>query len=122
MTLWLDDIREPWKHGYVGADWFKTADTAIAALQTGRYTFASLDHDLSEAATMGMADAKEKTGYTVVCWLEEHPEFWPKDGVKVHSMNPVGARRMREVIEAHYGRRFDSLAMQERQRALEESR
>lgn len=119
MTLWLDNIREPWKHGYVGCEWAKTADEAIALLKTGRITFASLDHDLSETATMGTPTKGEKTGYTVVCWLEEHPEFWPEKGVKVHSMNPVGARRMREVIEAHYHRRFDSLEMQERQRALE---
>ena len=114
-VLWLDDIRQPWKHGYVGADWVKTADEAIAALKTGRYDFASLDHDLSEAATMGCASPDEKTGYTVVCWLEAHPEFWPKDGVKVHSMNPAGAKKMRAIIESHYRRRFDSLEMQERQ-------
>lgn len=53
MTLWLDNIREPWKHGYTGAEWAKTADEAIALLKTGTVTFASLDHDLSEAATMG---------------------------------------------------------------------
>lgn len=116
MKLWLDDVREPWKHGYVGVEWAKTADEAISILKTGRVTFASLDHDLSEMATIGQPGPNEKTGYTVVCWLEEHPEFWPEDGVKVHSMNPVGAKRMRQVIEAHYGRRFDSLVMQERRR------
>jgi hypothetical protein len=117
MTLWLDDIREPWKHGYVGAEWAKTAERAIEVLKTGLVDFASLDHDLSEAAKMGCAPPNEPTGYTVVCWLEANPEFWPERGVKVHSMNPVGAKRMRQVIEAHYGRRFDSLAMQERQYA-----
>lgn len=118
MTLWLDDIRQPWKHGYIGAEWAKTADEAIAILKTGRVTFASLDHDLSEAATMGAAGPEEKTGYTVVCWLEANPEFWPEDGVKVHSMNPSGAIRMRAVIEAHYRCRFDSLEMHERQVAI----
>lgn len=102
MTLWLDDIREPWKHGYVGADWVKTAAEAIAALQTGKYDFASLDHDLSVKATMGQPAPGEETGYTVVCWLEEHPEFWPAQGVRVHSLNPTGAARMRGVIDAHY--------------------
>ena len=120
MTLWLDDIRDPAKHGHIGADWVKTADEAIAALQTGKYDQASLDHDLSEAATMGCADPREKTGYTVVCWLEEHPEFWPEDGVYVHSMNPVGATKMRTVIHAHYGRRFDSMKMCEMQAEMAE--
>ncbi len=114
MILWLDDIRQPWKHGYVGAEWAKTAEQAIAILKTGKVTFASLDHDLSEAATLGKAAPGEKTGYSVICWLEENPEFWPEDGVKVHSMNPAGAARMRAVIEAHYHRRFDSLRVQER--------
>lgn len=110
MTLWLDDIRQPWKHGYVGADWVKTADEAIAALKTGKYDFASLDHDLSEMATIGILQPGEKTGYDVVCWLEQNPQHWPENGVRVHSMNPAGAERMRRVIEAHYGRRFDPLS------------
>ncbi len=121
MTLWLDDVRPPHKHGYVGADWVKTADEAITALATGRYTFASLDHDLSEAATMGASPVTERTGYTVICWLEEHPEFWPEDGVRVHSMNPVGATKMRAVIHAHYGRRFDSLKTCELQEKMAEA-
>ena len=118
MILWLDDIRQPWNHGYIGAQWAKTYEDAIRILETGKVTFASLDHDLSEAATMGCASPGEKTGYSVICWLEDHPQFWPVDGVKVHSMNPSGAMRMRQVIEAHYGRRFDSLRMQEIQKAM----
>lgn len=120
MTLWLDDVRDPQKHGHIGADWVKTADDAIAAIQTGRYDFASLDHDLSEAATMGCAGPKEKTGYTVVCWLEQNPQFWPEDGIAVHSMNPVGATKMRTVIHAHYRRRFDPIQRCEMQRDMAE--
>ncbi len=102
MTLWLDDVREPWRHGFTGAEWVKTADDAIAMLKTGKVRFASLDHDLSEEATLGLASPDEKTGYTVICWLEEHPEFWPQDGCRVHSLNPVGKARMLTVIERHY--------------------
>lgn len=104
MILWLDDIREPWKHGYPGAAWVKTADDAIALLQTGLVGFASLDHDLSEQAAAGAPATGEKTGYTVACWLEEHTEFWPPDGVAVHSLNPAGRERMVGVIQRHYGR------------------
>lgn len=106
MILWLDDIREPWKHGYITAYWVKTAAEAIALLSLGGIHLASLDHDLSEAATMGTPGPNEKTGYTVICWLEAHPEFWPEDGVRVHSMNPVGKAKMLGVIRAHYGRTF----------------
>lgn len=106
MTLWLDDIRDPQKHGYLVADWVKTADEAITALKTGRYDFASLDHDLSVEATLGTPAPDERTGYTVVCWLEENPQYWPQYGTRVHSMNPVGKQKMLLVIHQHYGRTF----------------
>ena len=119
-VLWLDDVRPPHKHGYVGAEWVKTADEAIAALKTGKYDFASLDHDLTEKQSCGFRTPEDRTGLTVVCWLRENPQFWPSGGVKVHSMYAKGSRLMREIIHAHYGRRFDSLEHIERQAALEE--
>jgi hypothetical protein len=67
---------------------------------------ASLDHDLSIAATMGQP-CRELTGYDVVLYMEEH-DIWPPRGVAVHSMNPAGAARMRQVIHRHYGRTFVS--------------
>ncbi len=100
MILWLDDVRPPWKFGYLGAEWVKTADEAIVLLRTGQVTRASLDHDLSVEATMGKVKPGEKTGYDVVLWLEEHPEFFPRDGVLVHSANPVGKQRMLAGLEA----------------------
>jgi|SRR5579859_1576071 len=100
MKLWLDDVREPWKFGAVGFHWAKTADEAIELLKTGKVTFASLDHDLAwEHYSWNDTGEpyKEKTGYDVVCWMEEN-NVWPKDGVVVHSMNPVGRVKMEEVI------------------------
>lgn len=105
MTLWLDDIRPPWQHGFMGAEWAKTAEEAIALLQTGKVTFASLDHDLSEEATIGMPKPGEPTGYSVVSWMEEH-DVWPKKGVRVHSLNPDGKQRMLKVIQKKYVRLF----------------
>ncbi len=102
MRLWLDDIREPWRHGFIACEWARTADEAISALKTGTVTFASLDHDLSIDDTIGQPKG-EKTGYDVVCWMEEN-SVWPVDGVVVHSMNPVGRQRMQVVIDAHYKR------------------
>ena len=46
MNLWLDDVREPWRHGRIGWEWAKTASEAIALLETGKVENASLDHDL----------------------------------------------------------------------------
>jgi hypothetical protein len=108
MFLWLDDVREPWKHGHIGAVWVKTADEAIEILKTGKVDAASLDHDLAEEHypwnCAELPGPGEKTGYDVVLWLEQNPEFWPQRGVSVHSMNPAGGPRMRQVIDAHYGR------------------
>lgn len=106
MVMWMDDVREPWKHGFMGSEWVKTADEAIALLRTGSVHFASLDHDLSEMATIGQPAPGEKTGYTVILFLEEHPELWPIDGVRVHSMNPAGKAKMLQAVEAHYGMTF----------------
>jgi len=104
-NLWLDDVRDPTKHGAIGYTWVKTAADAIALLATGAVRFASLDHDLSVDATLGNPQPKEETGYTVVLWMEEHG-VWPPDGVRVHSMNPVGKARMMQAIKRHYGRTF----------------
>ena len=101
IKLWLDDIREPWRFGCLGWHWVTTAEDAIALLSTGRVIEASLDHDLSEMATIGILQPGEKTGYTVVCWMEDN-NVWPKDGVRVHSLNPIGKKRMEQIIEKHY--------------------
>jgi hypothetical protein len=103
MRLWLDDVREPWKHGYILSEWVRTYEEAVNMLETGMITFASLDHDLSVEAACGQP-CSEKTGYDVVCWMELH-NVWPKDGVVVHSMNPVGRARMQQVIDKHYQRK-----------------
>jgi len=106
MKLWLDDIRDPASHGRLGWTWVTTVADAIALLSTGEVTEASLDHDLAfEHYVNGTlySGELEKTGYHVVCWMEEH-NVWPENGVHVHSMNPVGARRMRDVIDRHYNK------------------
>ena len=112
MKLWLDDVRTPWSRGCIGWEWAKTAVEAIALLETGRVEAASLDHDLAEEHypwNCGQLPRKGAgTGYDVVCWLEEHPQFWPKGGVTVHSMNPSGGARMRAVIDRHYQFAFES--------------
>ncbi len=58
-----------------------------------------LDHDLASFDD----DGHEKTGYDIMCWLEEHPEYLPKKIVCV-SANTVGVQRINTVIERVYGR------------------
>jgi hypothetical protein len=100
INLWLDDIRDPTLFGCIGWVWAKTADMAIYLLSQGIVEKASLDHDLTITQTIGGKD-KEKTGYDVVCWMEEH-DIWPPGGVVVHSMNPVGKQKMEQVIRRKY--------------------
>lgn len=99
MKLWLDDVRPPHRYGCIGWEWAKTYSEAIAHLATGKVTEASLDHDLSEMATIGQPQPGEKTGYDVVCWMEEH-NVWP-ERITVHSMNPAGSKRMHDVCSRH---------------------
>ena len=85
MKLWLDDVR-PAPEGWA---WVKNVQTARVALRLGKVSEASLDHDLGE---------DEPTGYDLVSWMEE-TGCWPSGQVHVHSANPVGAARMRQVID-----------------------
>ena len=90
MNLWLDDQR-PAPEGFT---WVKTVKEAIALLSTGQVEFASLDYDI--AWDPGGTDEdweNRRTGMGVVLWMEEN-RVWPRRGVVVHSMNPVGAKRM----------------------------
>jgi hypothetical protein len=98
VRLWLDDVRDPARHGCIGWTWATTADEAIALLAAGDVVEASLDHDLSIAATIGQP-CREKTGYDVVLWMEENGVY-PPEGVYVHSMNPSGKQRMLAALRA----------------------
>jgi len=142
MRLWLDDVRDPEKREYFGVNdevhlpsmnwvWVKTYEQAIAALETGEVTCASLDHDLDFACPdcerafekMRKEGGKyhgfqngyvwddrhwepylvcnHKNGYDVVRWMDKH-NVWPAQGVRIHSANARGAARMKQLVDAHY--------------------
>ena len=48
-------------------------NTGIEALKTGGWDLLLLDHDLASFDD----DGRERTGYDVMCWLEENPQFLP---------------------------------------------
>jgi hypothetical protein len=117
--MWLDDVRPApigWTH-------VKTVQEAQAYLQRADVVVeaASLDHDLGacddcmkrfNADPQGWGGLMPNcehfgTGYTLVCWMEETGN-WPKTPPVVHSMNPVGSRRMRSVIYLKYPRHADA--------------
>lgn len=84
--LLIDDIRT------IYAD--KTCRTyaeGIESLKEGGWDVLWLDHDLGE----------EKTGYDIMCFLEENPKYLPGKIVCV-SANPVGRKRIEQVIDKIY--------------------
>lgn len=97
IYIYIDDMRQPRNPNVI---WVKSYDEAIAALESVYTTFTianapcslvvDFDHDLGE----------KKTGYDIAKWLvEEYP--WTAN-FRVHSMNPVGANNIRQLLK-HYG-------------------
>lgn len=91
-ALLIDDLRN------IKADVVaRTYDDGIRALQfMGPFDILYLDHDYGDPDPA-------KTGYGIMCWLEEHPEFLPGSIFLVTS-NPVGLAKMQVVIDRLYNR------------------
>lgn len=97
-TLLIDDARDV---DFVNKTWsVKVTDVArtfaegINALKDGSIDTLLLDHDLACYAD----DGEELTGYKIMLFLEEHPEYLPKRIVLVTS-NPVGRDKMQVVVD-----------------------
>ncbi len=97
--LLIDDLRNWDDIQYFGKAEFpentyqlaRTYNEGISKLRRLKWDILYLDHDLGG----------KKTGYDILCWLEEHPEFLPGDIIFVTS-NPVGRQRMQQVKERLY--------------------
>jgi hypothetical protein len=100
MRLWIDDVR-PAPNGYV---WLKTVNSAIRFIEgcewdecvSGPIDFQNqielidIDHDAGDFAKDGGDYIK------LLDWLEETSRNYP---IHIHSMNPVGLKNMRVIIE-----------------------
>lgn len=64
-------------------------NAGVQLLATNSWDELYLDHDLGDHS---------KTGYDVMCWLEEHSNRLPPKVFFV-SANPVGVERMKRVLE-----------------------
>lgn len=71
----------------------KTFEAGLEALKDGHWDVLYLDHDLGQP--------EPKNGYRILCWLEENPEFLPRQIVLVTS-NPVGRQKMQAVLDKLY--------------------
>lgn len=77
----------------------RTYDEGIQALYDGPYDLLLLDHDLGD-----FKNGKERTGYNIACYLEEHPELLPNKTIVVSS-NPVGKKKIEQVMEKLYAQK-----------------
>lgn len=101
--LLIDDVRLPsYVQGTYGIDLEATAEWHVAKnyeegvslLRQGGWDMLCLDHDLGNETA--------KTGYDVMCFLEENTQYLPKE-IFIVSANPVGRKRMQQVIDKLYG-------------------
>ncbi len=88
MKLWIDDERPKPKDFDLVA---RNYQEALEIIANNEITYISFDHDLGE----------EKTGYDIVCWLEEEIYYGrlKKFEWNVHSANPSGAKKMILTLE-----------------------
>lgn len=88
ICLWLDDER-PMPEGYTHHA--KTAQEAIALLETGNVIIMSLDHDLGDGPT----------GYEVAKYIEENAINDKLNPIhfRVHSQNAVGKQNIKLALQ-----------------------
>jgi hypothetical protein len=119
--LFIDDERKPkdvtWiligGVGFWGANWDVVRSLPEAkkwVLENGFPDVISFDHDLGEAH-YGGDYSDGKTGYDFAKWLVEYDldtNTMPKDfRFTVHSLNPIGAENIRNLLEGYIRQRND---------------
>jgi hypothetical protein len=108
VTLWVDDIRRPPDDSWT---WARTNDEARKFLMEGdggddRVYEASLDHDMGhhdrdpdDEDSVFLRGDSEDDGVQLVNWMIFQNRVPPK--ISIHSWNPVGARRMAQLLAEH---------------------
>jgi CheY-like chemotaxis protein len=71
---------------------------AAAWLAAREYAAILLDHDLAEEHYFSNEPDDERTGYAVAAWLAAHPDRSRAALIIIHSLNYVGAARMRDLL------------------------
>jgi hypothetical protein len=117
MNIYMDDVRV---NPYIGWMTVRTVETMQEWLAADAVEHCSLDHDMGackECTTaqkhIGDMLSAETTflnwcphvmdGTKLVRWMIE-TGHWPKYKPAVHSANPAGGQRMRQLIEQFFGR------------------
>ena len=95
-TLLIDDIRN------FNVDRVcRTYEDGINALKSEKWDILYLDHDLGDSYEDSEGVHRELTGYSIMCWLEEHPEHLPGE-IEFVTANPVGRDKMMAVRRKLY--------------------
>jgi hypothetical protein len=93
IKLFLDDVREP-----PDSTWelVKTVAEAIALMETGDVTEASLDNDLG----LDEEGNELPEGRTFLYWMCEH-NCWPTEAITIHSANVVAVKYMLGMLQRY---------------------
>jgi len=106
MRVYLDDVREP----YEGWVLVKTAEEVITLLRAGSVAQLSLDHDLGMRETSpGIFVEVEAFDGTWLVKSMIREGLWPTEKPLVHSANPPAAKRMRDLIDAFFGKKEENI-------------
>jgi len=80
----------------------RTYRDGIAALTLmGPWDILYLDHDLGALDRQTVGNGEEATGYKILCFLEENPQYLPKK-IELVTSNPVGRIKMLDLIKKLY--------------------
>ena len=80
----------------------RTYNDGIAALKfLGPWDVLYLDHDLGALDRQYTDTGAEATGYKILCFLEENPQYLPKK-IELVTSNPVGRIKMVDLIKKLY--------------------
>lgn len=120
FDLFVDDVRKV-PDGWQVA---RTIEDAKILLETGRVNRLSLDHDMGACADCVRAGKHigdmSTPQTTFMNWCSHHEDGtklvnwiiatgnWPMQKPTVHSANPVGAQRMRQLIDRYWDDRPDN--------------
>ena len=101
MKIFLDDVRDPPEGWTLVRNAAEAVGLILNSIYEGTKIEAiSLDHDLGE----------HWSGYDVACFMEwlvvEDLGFKCPDEILIHSANPVGRRRIQQVIDSINKRRY----------------
>ena len=94
-SLLIDDVRD------IDADVVaRTFEAGIEALKAHKFDVLYLDHDLGD-------EDPRKTGYDILNFLENNPQFLPSQKIILVTSNPVGRIKMQALIKKLYETKKD---------------